>query len=67
MLNCMLKEGSGVINIQGTMAEIMTDTVFLVKGVYDDLCKKDKESGDDDSEVFKKFVRELLPEIPFML
>lgn len=64
MLNCMIKDGLGVVNVEGTIAEIMGDITVVVKNIYDDLNnKKDSKEG---ARIFKLFVEQLLPELPFM-
>lgn len=58
MLNCMLKDGEGAVSVRGSLLEVMADVTILIRNVYEGL---EGNTADD----FKKFVKELLPEIAF--
>ena len=62
MLSVMLKEGMGVIRIEGGLAEICADVAVLVRDIYQELSKDDK---DNCAESFKNFVQECLPTVAF--
>lgn len=58
MLNCMIDDGHGSVFVKGSVTDIMADVTILVKKIYDGLDK-------DAAHVFKAFVADLLPELPF--
>ena len=62
MLNAMLKDGMGVIRIEGKLGDICADVAILVRDIYQELSKDDK---DNCSETFKNFVQECLPTAAF--
>lgn len=62
MLNVMLKEGKGVINIEGKLGDICADVGIVVRDIYQELSKDDK---DNCAETFKNFVQECLPTVAF--
>lgn len=62
MLSVMLKDGIGVIRIEGELADICADVTILVRNIYRELRKDD---NDDCAETFKNFVQECLPTAAF--
>lgn len=62
MLSAMLKEGMGVIRIEGNLGEICADVAFLVRDIHQELSKDDKNGC---AETFKNFVQECLPTAAF--
>lgn len=62
MLSAMLKEGMGVIRIEGNLGEICADVAFLVRDIHQELRKDD---NDDCAETFKNFVQKCLPTVAF--
>lgn len=62
MLSAMLKEGMGVIRIEGKLGEICADVAILVRDIYQELGKDDK---DNCAETFKNFVQECLQTAAF--
>lgn len=58
MLSAMLKDGMGVIRIEGKLGDICADVAILVRDIYQELRKDD---NDDCAETFKNFVQECLP------
>lgn len=60
MLSAMLKDGMGVIRIEGNLRDICADVAILVRDIYQELSKDDKN---DCAETFKNFVQECLPTV----
>lgn len=58
MLTCSLNKGQGFIGVKGGMADIMSDVTFVIKEIYEQL-------DADNAEMFKKFVKEILVDVPF--
>lgn len=60
MLDCSIRNGeAGYISVSGNIVEIMSDIAFIVRII------SEKLKGDDNAEIFEKFVRELLPSLAF--
>ena len=56
MLNVMLKDGQGIINIQGSATEILADITILLRSVWEELNKKDE----DLAKVFEMFCNDFI-------
>ena len=62
MLSVMLKDGMGVIRIEGKLEDICADVAILVRDIYQELGKDD---NDNCAETFKNFVQECLQTVAF--
>ena len=62
MLNCIVKEGNCSIGVKGSIMDISSDMVFLVKSIHRELAKNDPENA----RLFKAFVGDMLPILPFI-
>lgn len=62
MLRCNVKEGDCIIVVNGSIMEISSDMVFLVKHIHEELAKNDPDSA----RLFKAFVGDMLPILPFI-
>ena len=61
MINAMMKDGNGVLNIDGTLNTILADFSAITSAMYEEL----KEQSESAADLFKKFCIELLPILAF--
>lgn len=62
MLRCTVKEGNCIIMVEGSIMDISSDMVSLVKNIHEELAKKNPDSA----RLFKAFIGDMLPILPFI-